>query len=86
MKHFEHKNKVEPNSKLSIVMEQHHGYNRGGSNQNVEHDDLSQKPSHRKPLAFHMSFLALMIMGFICALDGTVLGVALPVRLPYPLV
>ncbi len=38
-----------------------------------------REPRPRKPLAFYMSFLALLIMGFICALDATVLGVATPV-------
>ncbi|KAH8722890.1 major facilitator superfamily domain-containing protein [Phaeosphaeriaceae sp. PMI808] len=42
-------------------------------------DDESQEQPLKKPLAFHMSFFALLIMGFICALDATVLGVAIPV-------
>ncbi|KAF1914792.1 major facilitator superfamily domain-containing protein [Ampelomyces quisqualis] len=32
----------------------------------------------QKPLSFHMSFASLLIMGFLCALDATVLGVAIP--------
>jgi hypothetical protein len=39
-----------------------------------------QEPRRGKSLEFHMSFLSLLIMGFICALDATVLGVAIPVR------
>jgi MFS family permease len=41
---------------------------------------IPPEPRRGKPLAFHMSFLSLLIMGFICALDATVLGVAIPVR------
>lgn len=42
-------------------------------------DDASKGPRAKKPLAFHLSFTALIIMAFICALDATVLGVAIPV-------
>ncbi|KAF2463772.1 MFS general substrate transporter [Lindgomyces ingoldianus] len=40
------------------------------------YDATSREPRPNKPLAFYMSFIALLIMGFICA---TVLGVAIPV-------
>lgn len=36
--------------------------------------------SPKKPLAFHLSFLALNTMVFIVSLDATTLAVALPVR------
>lgn len=51
-----------------------------GTHRQIEnHDSASREPRPRKPLAFHMSLLALLIMGFICALDATVLGVAIPI-------
>ena len=54
--------------------------------QTTEQDVPSSKTCPlKKPLAFHMSFLALLIMGFICALDATVLGVALPVCFSLPM-
>lgn len=37
-------------------------------------------PPTKKPLSFHMSFLALNIMVFIVSLDATILAVAIPVR------
>ncbi|KAF1852049.1 MFS general substrate transporter [Cucurbitaria berberidis CBS 394.84] len=47
-----------------------------GTHSQIENHDSASRPG--KPLAFHMSFIALLIMGFICALDATVLGVAIP--------
>ncbi|KAF2868567.1 major facilitator superfamily domain-containing protein [Massariosphaeria phaeospora] len=57
---------------------EHHGHELSNERRIVEDDGPSQEHPLKKPLAFHMSFLALLIMGFICALDATVLGVAIP--------
>lgn len=51
----------------------------GGDRQIENQGSVSRESRPRKPLAFRMSFLALLIIGFICALDATVLGVAIPV-------
>jgi hypothetical protein len=60
------------------VTRSHHS---GDKHDQVDNDrSTPQEPRRGKSLAFHMSFFSLLIMGFICALDATVLGVAIPVR------
>jgi hypothetical protein len=60
------------------VTRSHHSGDK--QNQVDNYASTPQEPRRGKSLAFHMSFLSLLIMGFICALDATVLGVAIPVR------
>ena len=60
------------------VARSHHSGDK--QNQVDNYASTPQEPRRGKSLAFHMSFLSLLIMGFICALDATVLGVAIPVR------
>ncbi|KAF2829297.1 MFS general substrate transporter [Ophiobolus disseminans] len=38
-----------------------------------------REDGRKKPLAFHMSFLGLLIMCFIVSIDGTILAVAIPI-------
>lgn len=47
-------------------------------------DALDLEASKKKPLAFHLSFLALAIMVFVVSLDATTLAVAIPVAFPLP--
>ena len=49
---------------------------------NEEHEEIGGKK--KKSLAFHLTFLALLLNVFLYALDATTLGVALPVRTPKP--
>jgi hypothetical protein len=63
---------------LQPVTRSHHSSDK--HNQVDNYASTPQEPRRGKSLAFHMSFLSLLIMGFICALDATVLGVAIPVR------
>jgi len=55
-------------------------YDQNGQHQAGPDEIPPPEPRRGKPLAFHMSFISLLIMLFICALDATVLGVAIPVR------
>lgn len=71
---------VESVEKTSVV-DNHNGTRTRFVQTDVE--PLTQpKPSPKKPLAFHMSFLALLIMNFLSAFDATILGVAIPVNEP----
>lgn len=47
---------------------------------NEGHEEIGGKK--KKSLAFHLTFLALLLNVFLYALDATTLGVALPVRTP----
>ena len=41
--------------------------------------DAQDQPAARKPLAFHLSFVAILVNLFLYALDATTLAVATPV-------
>lgn len=81
MENLENGKEAVTNPTDSTLFEQN-GHGAGSERERAEHDGPSQERPLKKPLAFHMSFLALLIMGFICALDATVLGVAIPVCFP----
>lgn len=48
--------------------------------QDEDSNNASQEKWTKKPLAFHLSFTALIIMAFICAPNATMLGFAIPIR------
>lgn len=49
----------------------------------VNHDNSEENTPEKtkKPLAFHLSFIALQVMSFVYSLDATTLAVAIPVRI-----
>lgn len=46
----------------------------------VDNDTTARQPAKKKPIRFHLVFLAINIACFIFALDSTSLSVAIPVR------